>query len=94
MERAVCAFLISTAFSGGVAYAASMPLALSGRALSEAPSMTERAQPLAEQSVSCGPRWIIYLPDGGFSHQPARISHAYRVDMSRAVLFVSPPVLK
>ena len=71
------------------AEAASMPLAQSGRALSEEPSVSSRATTLADHdSTARTPHWIIYLPDFGLTRQPARIAHAYRVDTTRTVLLV------
>ena len=58
---------------------------------SEEPSVSSRAIALAEgESTPRSPRWIVYLPDGGFTRTPARLSRAYRVDTSRAVFLVQP----
>ena len=78
-----------------VAEAASMPLAQSGRALSEEPSVSSRATALADHDATGrNPHWIVYLPDVGLTRQPARIAHAYRVDVSRAVFLVQPSAPK
>ena len=75
------------------AQAASVPLAQSGRALSEEPSVSSRATALADDtSTARRPHWILYLPDGGFTRTPARLSRAYRVDSSRAVLLLQQNV--
>ena len=71
------------------AEAASMPLAQSGRALSEEPSVSSRATAIADgESTPRNPNWIVYLPDVGWGRQPARIVHPYRVDTTRTVLLV------
>ena len=75
--------------SCGAAQAASTPLAQTGSALSSEPSILERVQPLAERSAVCGPRWIVYLPDGGFSRAPARVSRAYAVSTPNRWLVVA-----
>lgn len=77
--------LLSLGLSGvcaGAAQGAPTPLAQSGRALSDEPSVTERAQPLVRPVASCGPWWIVYLPDAGFGRVPVRISHGYTVFQS------------
>ena len=78
-----------------VTEAASIPLAQSGRALSEEPSVSSRATALADgESTTRSPHWILYLPDVGLTRQPARIAHAYRVDSTRAVFLVQPSAPK
>ena len=90
------------------AQAASLPLAQSGRALSEEPSVSARAtalekwnrflffsgEPAGKMRTGSIFQRIVYLPDGGFTSAPARLSRAYRVDTTRAVLFVQPSALK
>ena len=72
-----------------------MPLAQSGRALSDEPSVSSRATVLADgESTTRNPHWVVYLPDFGLTRQPARIAHAYRVDTTRAVLLVQPSAPK
>ena len=93
----ICAVVLGLAVGGFccAAQAASLPLAQSGRALSEEPSVSSRATALADgESTTRNPHWIVYLPDFGLTRQPARIAHAYRVDSTRAVFFVQPSVPK
>lgn len=79
----------------GVAHAAVVPLAESGRALSEEPSVRARTTALSEPiAASREPQWILYLPEGGFTRTPARLSRAYRVDPSRVLLLVQQNVAR
>ena len=89
----ICAVMLGLAVGGFccVAEAASIPLAQSGRALSEEPSVSSRATALADgESTPRSPLWILYLPDFGLTRQPARIAHAYRVDTAHTVFLVQP----
>ena len=53
---------------------------------SEEPSVSVRATTLADgESTPRSPHWIVYLPDGGFTRTPARLSRAYRADTVRVV---------
>ena len=93
----VWAVMLGLALAGSccAAEAASMPLAQSGRALSEEPSVSSRATALSDRdSIARNPHWIVYLPDFGLTRQPARIAHAYRVDTARAVFLVQPSAPK